>query len=377
MAPQNSEGVRTIKLPRHNLRQTARVLLKLSPPSHVPTANPKILDTPVKLVCISDTHNNQPQLPDGDILLHAGDLTETGTFTELQNQIDWLKSQPHPHKVVIAGNHDILLDEAFLKAHSENGHVINATKDGKTAADLDWGHIIYLNDSAITLEIEAKIITTSERANHNPKPNTVTTPHPNPNPDPDPKPKTTTKPQPKTLKIYGSPKTPCYGLSAFQYPTPRGKAYTKTELSTFRDPWSNTLPSDTDILLTHGPPRSHLDGGLRAGCAMLAHEIERVRPRFVVFGHVHVGFGVERDVRLDGVRRRYEGILRAEKGWEGIVGMVGALGWIWGMWMVQCVFEIIGYKSWRVMAIRKTTFVNAAVVGEGNRVVNEAVVLYV
>ncbi len=58
---------------------------------------------PVAAVCVSDTHNLQPQLPDGDLLLHAGDLTDAGTFKELQEQLDWLNKQPHIHKVVIAG----------------------------------------------------------------------------------------------------------------------------------------------------------------------------------------------------------------------------------------------------------------------------------
>jgi len=61
------------------------------------------VEDPIAVVCISDTHNLQPQLPDGDLLLHAGDLTEAGTFQELQEQLDWLNNQPHRHKVVIAG----------------------------------------------------------------------------------------------------------------------------------------------------------------------------------------------------------------------------------------------------------------------------------
>jgi predicted phosphodiesterase len=44
----------------------------------------------VKVVCISDTHNEQPLVPLGDILIHAGDLTVNGTFSELQAQLPWL-----------------------------------------------------------------------------------------------------------------------------------------------------------------------------------------------------------------------------------------------------------------------------------------------
>ena len=63
----------------------------------------------VSIVCISDTHNREPHLPDGDVLLHAGDLTKTGSFAELQAQIDWLDRQPHRHKVIIAGK--LLVEE--------------------------------------------------------------------------------------------------------------------------------------------------------------------------------------------------------------------------------------------------------------------------
>lgn len=68
------------------------------------------ISNPISVVCVSDTHNSQPVLPDGDILIHAGDMTQSGSFKELQVTLDWLNAQPHPHKIVIAGNHDKLLD---------------------------------------------------------------------------------------------------------------------------------------------------------------------------------------------------------------------------------------------------------------------------
>lgn len=67
---------------------------------------------PLREICVSDTHNATPALPPGDILIHAGDLTVHGTFDEVQAQLHWLPSQPHIHKITIARNHDIPLDEA-------------------------------------------------------------------------------------------------------------------------------------------------------------------------------------------------------------------------------------------------------------------------
>ena len=59
-----------------------------------------------RIVCISDTHCAEIDVPDGDILLHAGDLTYMGKPDELRVVMDWLSSLPHKHKIFIAGNHD-------------------------------------------------------------------------------------------------------------------------------------------------------------------------------------------------------------------------------------------------------------------------------
>lgn len=66
----------------------------------------------MRIVCISDTHGRHDGLlvPDGDLLLHAGDLTKRGTPEQLEAADRWLASLPHRHKVVIAGNHDFGLE---------------------------------------------------------------------------------------------------------------------------------------------------------------------------------------------------------------------------------------------------------------------------
>ena len=65
----------------------------------------------VRLVLVSDTHLRHPQVPDGDLLVHAGDLTPRGTLAEMKRAAEWLRSLPHPYKVAIAGNHDFCLQE--------------------------------------------------------------------------------------------------------------------------------------------------------------------------------------------------------------------------------------------------------------------------
>jgi Icc-related predicted phosphoesterase len=63
-----------------------------------------------KVVCISDTHTNEPVLPWGDLLVHAGDLTGSGTLTKTIKGLDWLARQPHGCKIFVPGNHDFLFE---------------------------------------------------------------------------------------------------------------------------------------------------------------------------------------------------------------------------------------------------------------------------
>ena len=67
----------------------------------------------MRLVLLSDTHNQHadlPPIPDGDLLVHAGDLTCRGTLPELCSALHFLAALPHRHKIVIAGNHDRLFE---------------------------------------------------------------------------------------------------------------------------------------------------------------------------------------------------------------------------------------------------------------------------
>jgi predicted phosphodiesterase len=65
----------------------------------------------VRIVAMADTHgcHSQLQVPDGDVLIHAGDLTPMGRPAQLAAVAEWMRSLPHRHKIVIAGNHDFAL----------------------------------------------------------------------------------------------------------------------------------------------------------------------------------------------------------------------------------------------------------------------------
>ncbi len=45
----------------------------------------------VRFVLLSDTHSQTTPVPDGDVLLHAGDLTTLGEADDLERQIAWLE----------------------------------------------------------------------------------------------------------------------------------------------------------------------------------------------------------------------------------------------------------------------------------------------
>ncbi len=74
----------------------------------------------MRIVCISDTHNlcEGMSIPEGDLLIHAGDLTRRGSLSEVARAHGWIAGLPHPHKVVIAGNHDYAFEREPAEARA-------------------------------------------------------------------------------------------------------------------------------------------------------------------------------------------------------------------------------------------------------------------
>jgi predicted phosphodiesterase len=191
----------------------------------------------VRIVCLSDTHGYHGALdvPDGDVLVHAGDATLGGTAPEVTAFAEWFATLPHPHKVFVAGNHDRLFEDVPAEAQGLLG-------DG----------IVYLQDAATTIGGQ---------------------------------------------RFWGSPWQPWFLNYAFNLR--RGEP--------LRAKWS-LIPEDTDVLITHGPPRGIRDEvkspaarllgrmlgqGTHVGCADLREAVARLRPHLHVFGHIHEGYGRE------------------------------------------------------------------------------------
>lgn len=91
----------------------------------------------MKIVAISDTHcrHRNVKLPKGDMIIHAGDISYKGSFTEVADFLQWFSSLPFPHKIFIAGNHDFYFEKTPAAT------ILKAIPDGVT----------YLNDSGISI----------------------------------------------------------------------------------------------------------------------------------------------------------------------------------------------------------------------------------
>jgi predicted phosphodiesterase len=215
---------------------------------------PRPAQPPIRVVCFSDTHTHIPEdVPEGDILIHAGDMTNAGSLVEIQKQVDWLSSLPHKEIVVISGNHDTYLDPRTRPSLSEE----------ERRGNIDWKRVHYLQHRKLSLTIETEAQDAGSATSQTPL-------------------LAERRPQ-RRIRIYGAPQIPACGpmsVHAFQYP--RGQ-----------DAWSETIPEDTDILVTHTPPKHHLDLALPTGlgCEHLLAEVRRVKPTLHVFGHVHWGAG--------------------------------------------------------------------------------------
>lgn len=94
----------------------------------------------MRIVCISDTHGGgygdgtRVKIPEGDVLVHAGDLTSVGKLPQVTAELNWIASLDFKHKLVIAGNHDFLF-----------------AKDRNLARSIIPEGVTYLEDSGIKI----------------------------------------------------------------------------------------------------------------------------------------------------------------------------------------------------------------------------------
>jgi predicted phosphodiesterase len=187
-------------------------------------------------------HEMTNDLPGGPILVHCGDVSSSGTKWQVVDFLDWFDSLPYTHKIMIPGNHDFFFDYD-RKARTPQGQIrfgdSKITKEQVDEVISKYPNIHILNDSGITVE---------------------------------------------GIKFWGSPITPWF----------HDWAYNRFG-NEINEHW-DLIPSDTDILITHGPPFGVLDtvirGNENVGCEFLMNKIQEINPKIHAFGHIHEADGI-------------------------------------------------------------------------------------
>jgi len=89
-----------------------------------------------KICFISDLHGSYTDLviPESDIIVCAGDMTNLGYKQELLGFFDWFSNLPQAHKIFVAGNHDFIFEKYPVEIK-----------------ELIPSNIIYLEDSGVEI----------------------------------------------------------------------------------------------------------------------------------------------------------------------------------------------------------------------------------
>ena len=205
----------------------------------------------VKIAAISDTHNhNNISIPKCDILLHSGDWTNKGSYSEVYKFFDWFSTVDGPeHRVCIAGNHDFLPQ----------------TKPDRFKDILEtFRNVTYLQDSSVKI---------------------------------------------CGLNIYGLPWSPFFYdwafnalesrlMQGYAYKGGPGKDALPDEEHPLMSEVCNKIPIDTNILLCHSPPRiGDIDKvynkytetfGQPLGSEELAKRLDKLsKLKAGFYGHIH------------------------------------------------------------------------------------------
>lgn len=186
----------------------------------------------MRVCCISDTHNNEIEVPECDLLIHAGDATMRGSKKELARFFHWFGDSPATHKVFVPGNHDR-----------------ECERDPDSISRMAWTYgVRLLNCEAVDIE---------------------------------------------GVRVYGYPWQPRFFDWAFNA-DPHELSQRASEIP------------ECDILVSHGPPYGIGDRVDRpgpredphVGDPYLLRRIREIKPKYVVYGHIHEGYGmyVSRDV---------------------------------------------------------------------------------
>lgn len=201
----------------------------------------------LRVVCVSDTHmyHDRLMLPEGDVLIHCGDLVAnygkegaSGLLHHLDSACIWLAAQARRFQLVVfvAGNHETILDGEYY--------------DDEPAKELLRtrlpANVVYLENELLEW---------------------------------------------RGLRLWGSPVV----VSRRELLNKRyvSDGFERSE-ETRRKLWEQ-IPEGLDVLITHSPPQNKLLSGSLVSCKALRSRLDSLNqpPRFHVFGHDHDYPGIE------------------------------------------------------------------------------------
>ena len=188
----------------------------------------------MKITFISDTHTKHEEigkdLPGGDLIIHAGDLMNSGYDPiDVARFVNWYSSlltMDYKHRVFIAGNHDGMFEDSPNLAME----LMNAYSGG----------LIYLKDQTHVID---------------------------------------------GVKIYGSPWQPTFYDWAFNLP----RNGWELELKWKDIPNDTDILVTHGPPFGHCDVTPY--GNLNVGCELLRARVDELKPKIHVFGHVHSGYG--------------------------------------------------------------------------------------
>lgn len=101
----------------------------------------------MNLLHLSDTHGLHRRikdLPSANVIVHSGDISNSGTEEEVLDFLNWLIELPYPHKIFVIGNHDLCLwDAENIEDLPDNVHFLqdrSVTIDGVKFFGLGYNH---------------------------------------------------------------------------------------------------------------------------------------------------------------------------------------------------------------------------------------------